>query len=92
MSFSELLTLAKAGDSGVMEKLLELYRPLMLKAAIISGEFDEDLFQELQIVFCVVSKDFGYEGLGCFHTKQPRFLGTIERKASQAKTQHSYTG
>ena len=51
MSFSELLTLAKAGDSGAVEKLLDIYRPLMLKAAIISGEFDEDLFQELQIIF-----------------------------------------
>jgi hypothetical protein len=34
-----------------METLLEIYRPLMLKEAIIDGVFDEDLFQELQIVF-----------------------------------------
>lgn len=51
MNFEDLLTLAKLGDCGSMEALLEIYRPLMLKAAIIDGEFDEDLFQELQIVF-----------------------------------------
>lgn len=51
MNIKDLLILAKLGDSGAMETLLETYRPLMLKAAIIDGEFDEDLFQELQIVF-----------------------------------------
>ncbi len=51
MNFKDMLTLAKLGDSNSMEALLEIYRPLMLKAAIIDGVFDEDLFQELQIVF-----------------------------------------
>ena len=51
MNIRDLLSLAKLGDSSAMEILLETYRPLMLKAAIIDGEFDEDLFQELQIVF-----------------------------------------
>jgi hypothetical protein len=51
MNIKDLLILAKLGDSGAMETLLETYRPLMLKASIIDGEFDEDLFQELQIVF-----------------------------------------
>ena len=51
MNFVEMLTLAKLGDCAAMETLLEMYRPLMLKEAIIEGEFDEDLFQELQIVF-----------------------------------------
>ena len=51
MNIRDLLILAKLGDSSAMEILLETYRPLMLKAAIIDGEFDEDLFQELQIVF-----------------------------------------
>ena len=51
MNIKDLLILAKLGDHGAMETLLEIYRPLMLKAAIIDGEFDEDLFQELQMVF-----------------------------------------
>ena len=51
MNIKDLLILAKLGDSGAMETLLDTYRPLMLKASIIDGEFDEDLFQELQIVF-----------------------------------------
>ena len=51
MNIKDLLILAKLGDSSAMEILLETYRPLMLKNAIIGGEFDEDLFQELQMVF-----------------------------------------
>ena len=51
MNIKDLLILAKLDDSSAIETLLETYRPLMLKNAIIGGEFDEDLFQELQIVF-----------------------------------------
>lgn len=51
MNIKDLLILAKLGDSSAMETLLDTYRPLMLKNAIIDGEFDEDLFQELQMVF-----------------------------------------
>ena len=51
MSIKDLLILAKLGDSSAMETLLETYHPLMLKNAIVGGEFDEDLFQELQMVF-----------------------------------------
>lgn len=58
MSFKDLLTLAKLGDCESMETLLEIYRPLMLKEAIIDGIFDEDLFQELQIVFMHCVKMF----------------------------------
>ena len=58
MSFKDLLTLAKLGDWESMETLLEIYRPLMLKEAIIDGIFDEDLFQELQIVFMHCVKMF----------------------------------
>lgn len=51
MNIKDLLILAKRGDSSAMETLLEAYRPLMANNAIIDGVFDEDLFQELQIVF-----------------------------------------
>lgn len=58
MNFKDILMLAKLGDSNSMEVLLEIYRPLMLKEAIIDGVFDEDLFQELQIVFMHCVKVF----------------------------------
>ena len=51
MNIKDLLILVKLGDRSAMETLLETYRPLILKASIIDGEFDEDLFQELQIIF-----------------------------------------
>jgi len=51
MNIKDLLILAKRGDSSAMETLLEAYRPLMVNNAIINGVFDEDLFQELQMVF-----------------------------------------
>lgn len=51
MNVKDMIALAKLGDCGAVEMLLELYRPLMLKESIIDGELDEDLFQELQIVF-----------------------------------------
>lgn len=58
MNFKDMLISAKQGDREAMETLLETYRPLMLKESIIDGEFDEDLFQELQIVFMHCVKMF----------------------------------
>ena len=58
MNFKDMLISAKQGDRETMETLLETYRPLMLKESIIDGEFDEDLFQELQIVFMHCVKMF----------------------------------
>ena len=58
MNFKDMLFSAKQGDREAMETLLETYRPLMLKESIIDGEFDEDLFQELQIVFMHCVKMF----------------------------------
>ena len=50
MKFEDLLICAKIGDDAAKSKLLEMYRPMLLKASIISGCFDEDLFQEECIV------------------------------------------
>ena len=44
MNFKEMLLQAKAGRA-----LLEMYKPLLVKYAIINGRFDEDLYQELCI-------------------------------------------
>ena len=51
MNFKEMLLLAKAGHLQVIETLFTMYRPLLMKEAIVNGAFDEDLFQELSIVF-----------------------------------------
>lgn len=51
MTFYELLTLAKAENRDAAEELLIMYRPLLLKESIVDGMLDEDLYQELCIVF-----------------------------------------
>lgn len=51
MKFKDLFLLAQFGDDQAFAELLKMYRPLLLKEAIVDGMFDEDLFQELCIVF-----------------------------------------
>lgn len=50
MKFEELLICAKLGDGNARQKLLEMYRPMLVKASLINGSFDEDLYQELCVV------------------------------------------
>lgn len=50
MNFRECICAAKAGDNKAYLELLNMYYPLIMKASIIEGEFDEDLFQEQCIV------------------------------------------
>ena len=52
MSFKEILLRAKAGEEPAVIALLEMYKPLLVKGAIIGGRFDEDLYQELCITLC----------------------------------------
>ncbi len=49
MSFCDLLVRAKVGEEAAMEELLNMYKPMLVKYAIINGTFDEDLYQELCI-------------------------------------------
>lgn len=49
MNFKEILVSAKAGSSEAEERILLLYKPLLLKESIQNGIFDEDLYQELCI-------------------------------------------
>ena len=51
MNFKEMLLQAKAGREPAVMELLEMYKPLLVKNAIINGRFDEDLYQELCIIF-----------------------------------------
>ena len=50
MNFECLLLSAKAGNEDAITAILQMYRPLLLKCAIIDGVLDEDLYQELSII------------------------------------------
>ena len=55
MNFEELLICAKLGDETAKRELLERYRPMLLKASILNGVLDEDLYQEqcLTLMKCI---------------------------------------
>lgn len=48
--FRNLLLRAKDNDQAAFAEILAMYRPLLLKEAIINGTFDEDLYQELCLI------------------------------------------
>ena len=50
MNFECLLLSAKAGNEDAITAILQMYRSLLLKYAIIDGVLDEDLYQELSII------------------------------------------
>ena len=50
MNFECLLLSAKAGNEDAITAILQMYRPLLLRYAIIDGVLDEDLYQELSII------------------------------------------
>lgn len=47
MNFERLLLKAKEGNADAVLKILEIYKPLLIKNAIVNGRFDEDRYQEL---------------------------------------------
>lgn len=55
MKFEELLICAKLGDDNARQQILEMYRPMLLKASLINGILDEDLYQEecLTLMKCI---------------------------------------
>jgi len=58
MDFKELLLQARAGSEIAVVVLLEMYRPLLVKNAIINGIFDDDLYQELCIALLKCIRSF----------------------------------
>lgn len=57
MEFKEMLIRAKRGEKNAQEKLLKMYRPLLMRESIVEGVFDEDLYQELCYRFiCCIDK------------------------------------
>jgi len=61
MEFEELFLRARKSDKEALLKIIEMYRPLMIKYAVVDGKLDEDLYQELvyRIIICVMK--FPYE-------------------------------
>lgn len=61
MNFDELLYLAKEHDSFAVEKLHEMYKPLLMKNSVVDGTFDEDLYQILSERFLYCLETFKME-------------------------------
>ena len=57
MSFEVILQQAKEGNTQAILEIVEMYKPLIIRNAIVEGIFDEDLYQELRITL-----------LKCIHT------------------------
>lgn len=57
MNFEEVLFRAKMGYHVATERILEMFRPLLIKNSLINGRFDEDLYQELiiEVLKCIQS-------------------------------------
>ena len=58
MNFKDLLTSAKLQDNNAEITLLEMYKPMLVKASIINGCFDEDLYQEQCIILLQCIRNF----------------------------------
>ena len=58
MNFEDLLYRAKLNEQEALEQLLVMYQPLLMKASIVDGVLDEDLYQELRIVFINCVRQF----------------------------------
>ena len=50
MTFRDVLIRAKLGDETAKLMLLEQYKPMLIKGAILNGRFNEDLYQEQCLV------------------------------------------
>ena len=55
MSFEEMLLRAQFGDDSAKMKILDIYKPMLIKASLINGRLDEDLYQEqcLTLMKCI---------------------------------------
>lgn len=58
MSFEVTLQQAKEGNTQAILEIVEMYKPLLIRNAIVEGIFDEDLYQELIRVLLSCIKRF----------------------------------
>ena len=61
MSLNQLFQKVKTGDELAFEKIVERMQPLLIKAAVRSGSFDEDCYQE-----CLIAL---YKAIGKFKVR-----------------------
>lgn len=52
MDFKDLFLRAREADKEAMLEIIEMYRPLMIKHAMVNNVLDEDLYQEY--VYCII--------------------------------------
>ena len=55
MNFEKVLMQAKEGDSDAILEIIETYKPLLIRNAIVNVRFYEDLYQELvsELLQCI---------------------------------------
>ena len=58
MKFEILLKQAQEGNPAAITEIWEMYKPLLLKNAIVEGVFDEELYQELVTVLLICIQRF----------------------------------
>lgn len=58
MEFEEILLRAKHGEMRAIDQIVEIFRPMLIRNAMVSGRFDEDLYQELVIEFLKCIRNF----------------------------------
>lgn len=61
MDFEANLIKAKERDKKAMLRIVEKYRPLLIKYSMLNGIFDEDLYQENVYTMLLCIKAFPYE-------------------------------
>lgn len=67
MEFREILKNARGYDKKAMMEIVEMYRPLMVKYAVVGGKFDEDLYQEFVYTMLLCILKFPLEKYGDEH-------------------------
>jgi len=61
MEFEEIFQRAKNSEKVAMLKIIEMYRPLLIKYSKNNGRIDEDLYQELVYTLLLCIKKFTYK-------------------------------
>jgi len=63
MEFEKLFLRARQADKEALLEIIEMYRPMMIKYAIVDNKLDEDLYQELvyRLIVCVMKFPYSKE-------------------------------
>jgi len=63
MEFEKLFLRARQSDKEALLEIIEMYRPMMIKYAIVDNKLDEDLYQELvyRLIVCVMKFPYSKE-------------------------------